>query len=364
MTSPRKSPNMMSTTGRLPAMAAPTPIPVKPGSEIGVSITRSVPNSSTSPLRTLKGVPASATSSPMTKTVSSRRISSAIASLMAWAMVSSRDSASEVGSGADISHYLIRVGIRRRRGERDRFAEFLAQGRGDGLQGHVVGQPLGHYPGPGQLDWIPLLAPELLFFTTSVIASVDIADVVTEVAIGVAEKEARTVADPSPRDRRRGGLVDRADVLAIHLGGWDAEGGRAVDRESRDGLRSRGVLTVKIVLADIDHGKSPERGHVHDLVENPLAQGSIADETDRDLVGLALLDRESGAGRYSQGTPDDGVGSQVAPLLVGDVHRAPLASAVAGGLAQELGKHQLRFGALGETVAVAAMGAGDVVVVP
>ena len=40
MTSVMKSPNMMSTTGRIPVIAAPTPIPVIPASEIGESITR------------------------------------------------------------------------------------------------------------------------------------------------------------------------------------------------------------------------------------------------------------------------------------------------------------------------------------
>src|SRR5437763_1365983 len=83
MISVRKSPNMMSTTGRIPVIAAPSASPVIPGSEIGESITRSGPNSSTSPDITLKGVPASATSSPMTYTVGSRRNSSASASLTA-----------------------------------------------------------------------------------------------------------------------------------------------------------------------------------------------------------------------------------------------------------------------------------------
>ncbi len=59
---------MMSTTGRRPAMAAPTARPVNPASEIGVSTTRSLPNSSNSPFTTLKGVPASATSSPSSTT--------------------------------------------------------------------------------------------------------------------------------------------------------------------------------------------------------------------------------------------------------------------------------------------------------
>ena len=48
----------------IPVIAAPTARPVKPGSEMGVSMMRPVPNSSTSPFSTLNVVPASATSSP------------------------------------------------------------------------------------------------------------------------------------------------------------------------------------------------------------------------------------------------------------------------------------------------------------
>ncbi len=85
-----KSPNMMSTTGRMPVIAAPSPIPVMPASEIGESSTRSGPNSSTRPESTLNGVPASATSSPSTNTVESRRSSSASASFTACASEISR----------------------------------------------------------------------------------------------------------------------------------------------------------------------------------------------------------------------------------------------------------------------------------
>src|SRR5438309_11324921 len=85
-----KSPNMMSTTGRIPAMAAPTASPVMPASEMGESMTRAGPNSSTRPDSTLNGVPASATSSPMMNTVGSRRISSASASRTACPNVISR----------------------------------------------------------------------------------------------------------------------------------------------------------------------------------------------------------------------------------------------------------------------------------
>src|SRR5579862_7175868 len=85
-----KSPNIMSITGRMPVIAAPTPRPVMPASEMGESMTLVTPNSSTNPDSTLNGVPASATSSPRMNTVGSRRISSASASRMAWPIVSSR----------------------------------------------------------------------------------------------------------------------------------------------------------------------------------------------------------------------------------------------------------------------------------
>src|ERR1700730_6115247 len=80
---------MMSITGRIPVIAAPTPTPVKPASEIGVSITRSLPTPPPRPERPLNGVPASATSSPRIHTRGSRRISSAKASRTACAKVNS-----------------------------------------------------------------------------------------------------------------------------------------------------------------------------------------------------------------------------------------------------------------------------------
>ena len=49
-----KSQIWISTTGRIPATAAPTPAPTKVASEIGVSRTRSSPKRSRSPLVTWK----------------------------------------------------------------------------------------------------------------------------------------------------------------------------------------------------------------------------------------------------------------------------------------------------------------------
>src|SRR5579871_7060880 len=152
----RKSPNIISTTGRSPAIAAPTPIPLKPASEMGVSMTRSAPNSSTSPERTLKGVPASATSSPKMQTLESRRISSAKASRTACANVSSR-------SGIDILVNLVDAGIWSGDREFHRGFHFLARFVGDSLQIGLFGETLLQQPVRVQLDGITLCLPMLFF---------------------------------------------------------------------------------------------------------------------------------------------------------------------------------------------------------
>jgi hypothetical protein len=64
-------------------MAAPTPVPTIVFSEIGVSRTRFSPNSSSRPWVTLKAPLKTPMSSPITKTLSSRCISSRSAWLSA-----------------------------------------------------------------------------------------------------------------------------------------------------------------------------------------------------------------------------------------------------------------------------------------
>ncbi len=74
----KKSLNMISAIGRRPVIAAPTAAPRMACSLIGVSRTRSGPNSSSSPTVVLNTPPAAATSSPSNTTLGSRRISWAI----------------------------------------------------------------------------------------------------------------------------------------------------------------------------------------------------------------------------------------------------------------------------------------------
>ena len=74
---------MISTTGRSPIIAAPTPAPTIVFSEIGVSRTRFSPNSSSRPAVTLNAPWKTPMSSPIRKTLSSAAISSRSAALRA-----------------------------------------------------------------------------------------------------------------------------------------------------------------------------------------------------------------------------------------------------------------------------------------
>src|SRR3984893_7975447 len=172
----RKSPNMISTTGRSPVIAAPTPMPVKPGSDIGVSTTRSGPNSSTSPDNTLNGVPASATSSPRTQTRVSRRISSARASRTASANVNSRTGDSV--SGIHVLFRLVDAGVGSRYGEFDGAIHFDFHFGVEPVQAGAIGVPHLRQRVRQPRDRIALAHPLLLLLLGAVVIALYVPDVV------------------------------------------------------------------------------------------------------------------------------------------------------------------------------------------
>src|SRR6266508_2552130 len=285
---------MMSTTGRMPVIAAPSPIPVMPASEIGESRTRSVPNSSTSPEVTLKGVPASATSSPMRNTVGSRRSSSASASLTACASEISRVPSCSLGTvtSAGVDMLVDLAGIGERGLER-----VLGGGRhlcldvvGDALELALVRETPLDDPGTEEAERIALGLPPLLFVLRAVVGTIDVADVVAVVAVCLADEKAGALAATGTLDGAVGGRVDRARVLPVDFLGRDPERRRPRPDVARGRLR------------------------------------------------------------------------EVRVLVVGNVHRAALAAAVALLLAEELAEHTVDRRALRQAVAVAAVGARDVVV--
>src|SRR5262245_14556684 len=234
---------------------------------------RSVPNSWTRPTRVLKGWPASATSSPIRNTRGSRRISSASASLTASPYVSSRSLISALlgsvvrPSRVDVLRHLVRARIGRGQGELHAGIDLRLDVGLDALEDLAVRELLGGQPPGERLQWIVLGHPLLLLVLRAVDLAIDVADVVTVVAVRLAFEESGALAAPRALDETAHGLVDQHHVLAVDGLGVDAERARPGQDLAGGGLRARRVLAVEIVLADVDHGQGPERGHVHRLVQ-------------------------------------------------------------------------------------------------
>src|SRR6202165_6027991 len=279
---------MMSTTGRNPVIAAPTPIPVKPASETGVSITRSAPNSSTSPDNTLKGVPASATSSPKMHTRESRRISSASASRTACSNVSSLVATSGINVLVHLVYSRIRRGNRKLHGRLHFRLHFLL----DLLQLSFIRKLLLDHPLRKVLDRVPLGLPFLLFLLRTVILAVDIAHVVSRIAIRVAYQKRRPFALPRPLHQPVRRRVHGSHVLPIHAFCLHSKSNSARRNVPRRRLRIMRVFRIKIVFANVDHRQFPERRQVHHFIENSLPQRSFAKKAHRHLSRSQSLGRE------------------------------------------------------------------------
>ena len=93
-----------------------------------------------------------------------------------------------------------------------------------------------------------------------------------------------------------------------------------------------------------------------------MSERALAEKADDDAILLQVFRRERRAGGERRAAADDGVGAEIAGVRIGDMHRSAFALAVAGFLPEQLGEHQIRRGALCETVTVTAVRAGNVVV--
>jgi hypothetical protein len=97
-------------------------------------------------------------------------------------------------------------------------------------------------------------------------------------------------------------------------------------------------------------------------VEDALVGGAVAEEGDRDGVAAQVLVGPRRADGDRDAAADDAVRAEDPEAEVHGVHGAALAAAEAVDLAEELGHHRVDVGALGQQVAVAAVGGGDAVV--
>src|SRR6266446_2396534 len=270
---------MMSTTGRNPVIAAPTPIPVNPASEVGVSMTRSAPNSSTNPDNTLNGVPASATSSPKMHTRLSRRISSASASRTACANVSSLVAT----SGINVLVRLVYPRVRRGNRKLHRRLHFRPHFFLDLLELSFIREFLFNQPLRKVLDRVPFRLPLLLFLFRTVICAVDVPHVVSRVAIRVAHQKRRPFTLPRPLHQPVRRRVHCSHILPVHALCLHSKRCSPRQNVSCGRLRIVRVFCIEIVLANVDHRQFPQCRQVHHFIENSLPQRSFSKKAHRHL---------------------------------------------------------------------------------
>src|SRR5579884_1404659 len=297
-----KSSYMISTTGRMPCIAAPIPAPTIAISEIGVLRTRSPPNSSKRPCVTPIEPPICAMSSPMTKTSSSARIASASACFTA---------ARYVSSGIDVLEGVLGLRIRPRLRELDRALDDLAHLGVERLELLVRDVELR----TEQLDRVVLGRLRAILLRA---IHLRIADVVAFDAVGLDVEEHRPLARTHPLERVARRLEHLLDVLPVHLHRRHVERRRTLRHvvPHRRVLPARRRLGPVVVLADEERLRLPQLREVERLVERPGVRRAVAEERDRDARLVPQLEREPGTDDRGQAAADDGVRTEVAALDV------------------------------------------------
>jgi hypothetical protein len=192
-----------------------------------------------------------------------------------------------------------------------------------------------------------------------------IARVMAVEAAGVDLDCARPAARPGALDRLARRLMHLEEIVAVDLDcGQSETGGAPRDVAAADGILERGAFAVLVVLEHKDRRQFQHHGHVHRLEGGALVRATVAGERHRNGVAAEGLGSERRADGERRAAADDTVGAEHAAVEIGDVHRSAFAAAQPGLPREQLLHHQGRVAALGDAVAVPAMGAGDLILRP
>src|ERR1051326_3701509 len=137
-------------------------------------------------------------------------------------------------------------------------------------------------------------------------------------AVSVAEHESWPFASARALHQPLRRFIHSANVLTIHDFAWDTKGGGSLGQIASSRLGVMGIFVVHVVFTDVNDRELPQRGHIHDLVEDTLTQRAIAKEADGHLVAAAHLDRHSSPGGDTRTSAYNGIRAQVAGILVGN----------------------------------------------
>ena len=169
---------------------------------------------------------------------------------------------------------------------------------------------------------------------------------------------------PQPRARPRGGclhhLPDRQQVVTVHRNARNAVGrSPRGDFGIQGGLRQGRGRGVQIVFTHKNSGRVLHTGEVERLVERRVVGRAIAEKSHPDIVGSACPRAQACADGGRQSTAYQTIGAKQTTGWVVQVHGAAAAPATAVAFAIQLGHQGVRRHALGQGMAMAAVGAGD-----
>jgi hypothetical protein len=173
------------------------------------------------------------------------------------------------------------------------------------------------------------------------------------------QRRAGACAGPGDRRSHRAVHQDRVPAVDRDAGHRERPG---LDRQrvARRGVRvlllDPGDHVVGVVLQHVDDRELPQRGDVQRFGERALLGRAVAEEAQHHLPLLADLRRVRGAGRLRDALPDNARRAQEPALGVGQVHRAAVAAAQAGGPPVDLGHHRVRIAAEDQGIAVTPVG--------
>ena len=182
-------------------------------------------------------------------------------------------------------------------------------------------------------------------------------------AVGLGHQESGAIARAGPFDGLPRRLVHCQHIIAVHRNAGHAQClGLQFQPLHGDEGPAGAELGVLVLFTQVNDRQLPKSSHVAGLHQDALIAGTIAEETHDHLIGTAHIGGIGSASGQADATTDNAVSAQDAQIEIGNVHRAALALAIAGGLAQQFGHHQSRVAALSQAMPMAAMRAGDVVV--
>ena len=190
--------------------------------------------------------------------------------------------------------------------------------------------------------------------------------VALEVAVVAHEldvQHAGSLAGARPLDRLARRVPHLEEIVAVDPPRGQAVGLAALDQIARARPGAGRGFGVAVVLEHEDRRQMPDLGEVHALERGALIGAAVADERDRDAAGLQGLGGQRRAADQRRAAADDAVRAHHALGQIGDVHRAALAAAQPVLAPEDLGHHGLGIAALGDAVAVAAVGRRDAVLV-